>query len=581
MVIGGVEGRFSAVFDKLTKLQSKNAFSFAVVVGDLFEDPSNTSPKLENELKTLLDGSITVPLAAYFTLGKRPLPPQIVERLEHSNGEVCPNLYFLGKRSTTKTSEGIRIVALGGSSDPNITAGLSKDKYLPFHTESDAKSLHGANTADILVTNQWPSLIRAGSKISLQDGVEETVGEQCIADLCSTLRPRYHFSNSPQFFYEREPFFHQPKDAEPDIHPITRFISLASFDNPLKQKWLYAFSLDPTATPPSSLPPGTTASPFAANPRKRHRLPDQDLSYSRFSTNENHHRPSKRAQARRPAPGPSECFFCLSNPDLATHLITSIATDTYLTTAKGPLSTTSTFPTLDFPSHILIIPLSHSPTLDSIPDEESRVSTYNEMQKYRQALHSMLLEKSKGELGAVTWEVSRAGGIHIHWQFLPVSVASIARGLVQAAFKVEAENEKYPLFTTKDIGDGVGEKTDYFRVWIWRPEEDRNEASSIRSIGTVSADVAQQPQDRSEQQSPAAVAPTSLSPKGQEKSLVLRLSSDFRFDLQFGRKVMAKLLRLEKRFDWRECLQSKSEEVADAEAFKAAFKMFDFSLEEG
>lgn len=511
----------------------------------------------EGAISSLLDGSIVVPLPTYFTVGKHALPEKVTERLD-KKGEVCPNLYFLDKRSTTKTSERIRIVALGGSLDPSITAGLSKDKYLPFHTEGDAKSLHGANTSDILITSHWPSSIRTGSRIPIPDQAEEPVTEQCIADLCATLKPRYHFSTSSEFFYEREPFFHQPTEDQPDIKPITRFLSLASFDNPGKQKWLYAFSLDPNASLPLTLPVGTTASPLGQNFKKRQRLPDQEQAYSRFPQHDNHHRHSKRH--KQPPPTPAECFFCLSNPNLATHLITSIATDTYLTTAKGPLSTASTFPSLNCPAHILIIPLAHSPTLEMIPDSATRESTYKEMQLYRSALHAMLVEKSSGGLGAVTWEVSRAGGIHIHWQFLPVSTDLIKKGLVEAAFKVEAENERYPLLKSKDIGDGSGEETDYFRVWIWAPEQHESNGALKDNDGnhkTVSTDS-----------------------RGKEKSLILPLTAEFRFNLQFGRKVMAKLLQLEGRFDWKECQQAQADETADAEAFKAAFKKFDFSLEE-
>lgn len=171
----------------------------------------------------------------------------------------------------------------------------------------------------------------------------------------------------------------------------------------------------------------------------------------------------------------------------------------------------------------------------------------------------MLVSKSDRNLGAVTWEVSRAGGIHIHWQFLPVPKDLVAKGLVEAAFKVEAENEKYPLFQKKDIGEGKGENGDYFRVWMWRPREKGTEDNN---------------EEHGDDISDGAMI------KGVEISLVLPLSASFRFDLQFGRRVMAKLLRLENRVNWRDCGQSEAEEVADAEAFKQVFKEFDFSLEE-
>jgi len=537
--------------EKLSKLHAKNNFSFAIVAGDLFADPSEVSAEDEATMESLLKGKIAVPLPTYFTVGKHALPQKVVDRLEEGTGEVCENLYFLGKRSTTKTSEGIRIVNLGGLLDPNITVGLSKDKYLPFHTEGDAKSLHGANTADILITSTWPSSIRTGSKLPLPESLEDPVSEQCIAELSATLKPRYHFSTSPDFFYEREPFFHTPSDTNPDIRPITRFISLASTFSSTKAKYLYAFSIDPSAPPPPILPQGTTASPFTA-PKKRPKPSEQEPTYSRFS-NHNHHS-SKRAR-HQPPPTPSECFFCLSNPALASHLITSIATDTYLTTAKGPLPTPRTFPSLSCAAHILIIPLIHAPTLATIPDP----ATYLEMQRYRSALQAMLVSKSDRNLGAVTWEVSRAGGIHIHWQFLPVPKDLVAKGLVEAAFKVEAENEKYPLFQKKDIGEGKGENGDYFRVWMWRPREKGTEDNN---------------EEHGDDISDGAMI------KGVEVSLVLPLSASFRFDLQFGRRVMAKLLRLENRVNWRDCGQSEAEEVADAEAFKQVFKEFDFSLEE-
>ena len=535
------------VFRKLSALHTKNVFSFAIVVGDLFANPSSSTTAEDDDLEALLKGDIKVPLPTYFAINSYALPQPVVEKLESSK-ELTMNLYFLGKRTTVKTSEGVKIVALGGLLDTNIVGGLSKDKYLPFYTESDAKALFGANSADILITSQWPSSIRAGSKTNLISELEEPSSYQCIADLCATLKPRYHFSTSPNAFWEREPFFHMATESVGDSKPITRFISLASYNNPANQKWLYAFTLDPNAVPPMSIPPEATASPLRSTSQKRSRLPDQEQSYSRFTNSNPHHRPTKRP---RPPPPPSECFFCLSNPNLATHLITSIGTDTYLTTARGPLSTPDTFPTLGFPTHILIIPLTHSPTLDLITDRTTRTSTFNEMQNYRKALQSMIKHKTKGDLGAVTWEVSRATGVHIHWQFLPVSSDLVRKGLVEAAFKVEAENYKYPLFKTAEIGDGSAEQNDYFRVWIWSAGAEGSGDTEGDDVGV-----------------------------GVEKSLVLPLSHKLRFDVQFGRRVLAKLLQLESRFDWRECLQEQAEEEADAEAFKKAFKEYDFSLAE-
>ncbi|KAK7552478.1 CwfJ C-terminus 1-domain-containing protein-like protein [Phyllosticta citricarpa] len=549
VVVGGVNGQFPDVFKKVAGLHAKNNFAFAIVAGDLFADPQSLTEDDEKTIEDLISGKIEVALPTYFSLGCQPLPTKVAEKLETSAGELCPNLYFLGKRSTLKTSEGIRIVALGGILDPTIEKATSDDKYSPSYSEKDARILRGASTADILITAQWPAEIRTGSKVEFQpDG--ELSEQACISDLSSNLKPRYHFSTSGNSFYEREPFFHAPTEDAPDGYKVTRFISLADYGNAKKQKWIYAFSLDPTAAPPISITPGTTASPLSFSSKKRS-LPSQETSY-RFSTTDEggrHRRKGNKRQRTKPL-AQNECFFCLSNANIATHLITSIGDDAYLTTAKGPLSTASTFsPHLKFPSHMLIIPLNHTPTLASISEPESRKSALHEMQRYRRALHTMVSRLSGGRLGAVTWEVSRASGIHTHWQFLPVPVDLIERGLVDAAFKVQAQNEQYPKFERKDVGDGFEEGNDFFRLLVWSPSKE--EGGEGEGEG-----------------------------EGKETSLILPLDPSIRFDLQFGRRVLAKLLGLESRVDWRDCGQSHEDEVGDAEAFKAAFKPFDFSLEE-
>ncbi|OKL61546.1 hypothetical protein UA08_03450 [Talaromyces atroroseus] len=544
LVLGNVNCALQEVFTKIAKLQAKQNFAFAIVVGDLFGE--STSEEELSQISALLAGNISVPLPTYFSVGRYPIPTRVVEKIQ-ADDEVCPNLYFIGRRGTLKTFEGIRIATLGGEvatdgqQDPNIN-----NRYHSRYTDSDARSLYGVHDADILVTYEWPKGVTGRSKVSLPEDKAVPEGAQCVADVCSTLKPRYHFSSKAEFFYEREPFFHLPTEGNPDEKPVTRFINMASYGKAKGQKWMYAFTFDPKAPVPSSIPAGATASPLATVSRKRAALESQNEGFHRFSRG-NNERPQKRA--RRPPPGPGECFFCLSNPDIATHLITSIGNDAYLTTAKGPLTKSDSYPSLRFPGHMLIIPFIHAPTFSAITEPDARQSTYNEMQRYRVALNDMAREKAQNKLGSVTWEVSRGNGIHVHWQYLPVASDLVAKGLVEAAFKVEGENLDYPKFKPSAGDDGASEVGDYFRVWIWQP------ASS-----------------NSEQQTE--------SKKGSEKVLVLPLTPDFRFDLQFGRKVMAKLLQLEKRMDWRECAQTMEEEVADVEAFKVAFKEFDFSLEE-
>lgn len=329
----------------------------------------------------------------------------------------------------------------------------------------------------------------------------------------------------------------------PEVQHLTRFISLAPQGNTAKQKALYAFSLPKSADATVAVPAGTTASPFVAKKRK---VSEAD-PYSRYSNHGDRSHGRKRGRGQRgqqqPPPGPAECFFCLSNPNLATHLISSIGDDSYLTIAKGPLTTSKTNEAsgINYPAHALIIPLTHSPTLALIPDEDNaREKTYAEMNRFKVGLEKMISKASDNKLGAVTYEISKRNGIHTHWQFIPVSRELIRKGLVEAAFRVEAENLSYPSFEIRDPGVGQSDG-DFFRLWIWTP-------------------------------------PTDNSGEGITKCLTLPFDDSIRFSLQFGRVVLAKLLGLEKRIQWRDCAQTEEEEIRDIGEFKRAFREFDFTL---
>ncbi|KAG5952083.1 hypothetical protein E4U53_001684 [Claviceps sorghi] len=542
IVLGSLNGQLEPALKKLAALHAKNSFSLAILTGDVF------TPATEDAtISALLDGSLEVPLPTYFTIGTHSLPPRIAAKIENDE-EVCHNLQYLGNRSITKTSDGLRIVALGGNLDANVLGGLSKEQHLPFHTEDDAKSLKGANSADILLTSMWPSSVWNGSKIVLEPAQQASIkSTQAIAELCAALKPRYHLSASPAaFFYEREPFAH-PSESDHEPAAITRFISLAPYGNKAKAKAMYAFSLNKSD---ASAPPGVTGLPFHANKRPHH--DDHDQGFSRFghdsrNNNDRHGRHNKRRRGASPPPGPDRCYFCLSNPNIASHMCCSIGEEAYITTAKGPLPTSTTFADkgLKFPGHFIIIPLPHAPTIPSMGSTtdpaSDAVRAYTEMTRFRESLQAMISHKSSHKLGAVTWEISRARNVHLMWQLIALPAHTIQTGIAEAAFRVEAENQKYPAFQTKDLGlQEQASQGDYFRVWLWAD----NGEDKIKG-----------------------------------KSLVMPLGSDTRFDLQFGRRVIAKLLGLEKRFYWKECEQTVEEETHDVEAFREAFQEWDFTLE--
>ncbi|KAF4467636.1 hypothetical protein FALBO_5485 [Fusarium albosuccineum] len=538
IVLGSLNGQLEPVFKKLATLHAKNNFSMAILTGDVFSSTHD-----DDAVTALLNGTLEIPLPTYFTVGSNPLPPRVVAKVE-ADEEICPNLHFLGKRSVTTTSDGVRIVALGGQLDLNLVGGRSKEQHLPFHTLDDAKALRGANSADILLTSMWPAGVWTGSQVALDPAQQASISvSDPIAELCAALKPRYHLCASPEgFFYEREPFMY-PVEKDADVPTITRFISMAPYGNEAKAKALYAFTLHKAD---ASIPVGVTGSPFN-KPKKRAQKDDSYSRYGRDDEDGGYRGRHKKRRRQSPPPGPDRCYFCLSNPNLASHMCCSIGDEAYVSTAKGPLPTSSTFAEqgLSFPGHFIIIPLPHNPTIQSIgpvsnPEDEA-VKTYKEMTRFREAIQAMIASKSSNKLGAVTWEISRERNVHLIWQLLPLPADLIQKGLAEAAFKVEAENQSYPAFTARDLTleQQAESGGDFFRVWLWADDgEDRI--------------------------------------KG--KTLVMPLPSDMRFDLQFGRRVVAKLLGLEDRNFWQDCGQTVEEETKDVEAFREAFKEWDFTL---
>ncbi|KLU84342.1 cwfJ domain-containing protein [Magnaporthiopsis poae ATCC 64411] len=118
--------------------------------------------------------------------------------------------------------------------------------------------------------------------------------------------------------------------------------------------------------------------------------------------------------------------------------------------------------------------------------------------------------------------------------------------LVEAAFAVEAENLKLPKLEAHDFGIGDEVEGDFFRVWLYAEDDEGVDEDSTG--GRVVS-----------------------------KMLLMRFDENVRFDLQFGRRVMAKLLFLEDRLKWQDCTQTQEEETKDTEEFRKAFKDWDFT----
>lgn len=331
-IIGDIDGQLSVVLGKLANIHAKQPIAFAIIAGNLFAEPDQSTEADHEDLAKLLEDKIEIPLPTYFTLGKRPLPNAVVDKLKSNGGELCSNLFVLGRNVSIKTSEGLRIVAIGGAHTGQDDGSL--DEYAPFHSEKDIARAKDYGSADILVTTDWPEGLRNGSRAATvyADG-EPPIGDRSIADLCATLKPQFHFASSSARF-EREPFFH-PGDTP---HSITRFLSLPPFGNRHKEKWIYAVNITPSAPPPQQIPAGCTASPFTA--LKKRKLESQENSYNgfRFAQEASYngsgdsYQPNGRGKKHRP--GLDECYFCLHVEDAAQHMVCSVGSEAYLTTSS-------------------------------------------------------------------------------------------------------------------------------------------------------------------------------------------------------------------------------------------------------
>lgn len=180
----------------------------------------------------------------YFIAGDRPLPPAVQSRIDANDGEVCANLYYLGKRGTLTTASGLKIAFLSGVA---ATVGgqleASKENKL-IYTEADIKALQAikmpvnlAPGVDILLTHEWPSGIEKNSSVS--SNIAPAFASDAIVRVTAATKPRYHFAAAEQKFYEREPYKNITGFGPPDERPaehVTRFIGLGDALNNTRQR---------------------------------------------------------------------------------------------------------------------------------------------------------------------------------------------------------------------------------------------------------------------------------------------------------------------------------------------------------
>ncbi|GMS79289.1 hypothetical protein PENTCL1PPCAC_1464, partial [Pristionchus entomophagus] len=518
---GDVQGKFVQLVKRVKAINEKSGpFEMLLCVGEFF------GPN-EDENERVTSGAIEFPIPTYI-LG--PCCPSTSSMYPEESEEFSSNVTYLGRRGLLNTASGLQIAYLSGvdGSRPNqFTFGWDdvQELLVPIRASS------GFLGVDILLTSMWPAEV---AKHAHNQPPREVEGAPLLSRLASALKPRYHFAGMGTH-YERDPYRNHRVLLEPAQH-VTRFIGLAGVGNEEKEKWIYAFSIQPmkklirselTVQPPNSsefpymdlitdMLKREAAEAAAKQPKKNNGEFFFDMSEPVEDTVDRGGR--KRRGDRDQFFPPTEkrpqqpCWFCLSNNDAEKHLVVAVGDYCYSAMPKGPL----------VEDHAMILTIGHIQSM-AAATEEVRA----EVDKFKNAFTLMAHKAGKA---VVVFERNYRTQ-HLQVQCVPVPKACI-KGL-KSAFQSQAQiagTELALLSQEENVWDQVNEGCPYFYVEL---------------------------------------------PDG-TKLFTRQMKG---FPLQFAREVLAsdEILGCEDKVDWRACELGKEEETKFTKKLQERFKPFDFT----
>ncbi|KAK4602637.1 hypothetical protein RGQ29_011595 [Quercus rubra] len=597
LLCGDVLGRLNQLFKRVSSVnKAAGPFDALICVGQFFPE----SPEQLGELTDYIEGRSQVPLPTYFIgdYGIGAAKHLLSASKDSANLgfkmdglKVCQNLFWL-KGSGKFNLHGLSVAYLSGRH-------FSDGQQFGTYTQDDVDALRAIaedpGIFDLFLTNEWPSgVTNRASTSDLPHGISDLPGsDSTIAELVAEIKPRYHIAGTKGIFYAREPY------SNVDAVHVTRFLGLASVANKEKQKFIHAISPTPASTMSaveiSTKPLNTTLSPYtytdqtvlAKEATKRPSDSDADSQYWRYDVSQKRqkygagdgdrlcfkfvssgscprgdkcnfqHDENAREQSLRGVcfdflnkgrceRGPNcnfkhslqdegesyshkkrgsenasnrsrECWFCLSSPNIESHLIVSIGEYFYCALAKGPL----------VQDHILIIPVEHLPNTVLLPPE-----TEIELGRFQNSLKRYYKNQGKS---VVFFEWVSKRSTHANLQAIPVPSSRAAA--VQDIFNLAAEKLGFKFVALRKNENSDGRK-------VLRTQFDKNFSFFYVELpdGTIFSHLVEENE---------------------------------RFPAQFGREVLAGLLNMADRADWRNCSQSKEEETKMAEDFKNQFQEFD------
>ncbi|GAB2293004.1 hypothetical protein Dimus_027227 [Dionaea muscipula] len=589
LLCGDVLGRLNQLFKRVHSVsKSAGPFDALLCVGQFFPDSLDQL----DEFMGYMEGRSDVPIPTYFIGDYGVGAAKVLSAATRDPGnqgfkmdglKICNNLYWL-KGSGTFKLHGLSVVYLSGKKSTSRQYGV--------YSQDDVDALHAIaeepGVIDLFLTNEWPTGVTKGAA---SDEIppamlHDLANDSTVAELAAEIKPRYHIAGSKAVFYSREPY------SNDGVLHVTRFFGLAPVGNKDKQKFIHAISPTPASTMSvaeiSAKPVNTTLSPYsdvdttsyskesAKRPMdnaletqywryevKKQRQGDEDqdklcfkfLSSSCSRGEKCHFRHDLDAReqylrgvcidflnrgrcergpdcqyehklldqscrSRRSEGGSAnrskECWFCLSNANIESDLIASIGEHLYCALAKGPLVN----------DHMLIIPIEHFPCTLSLPPE-----CEEELHKFQRSLRMYSKQQDKE---TVFYELSSKRITHANLQAVPVPLAKASS--LKNIF----------TFAAKKLG---------FEFEMIKAEDgsDRKKLSQSHSNSGFGFFYVELPDH------------TILSHSIEEKE---------NFPVQFGREVLAGLLKMPDKADWRNCKLGMKEELELVETFKRHFTQF-------
>src|SRR5512143_478763 len=144
LVVGDVRGRFKQLFQRAESINKKSGpFEILLCVGDFFSEDS----KQNEELIAYRNGYKYIAIPTYI-LG--PSRKNLMKYYENIiDGEICPNLTYLGKRGLYTLTNGTKIAYLSGLEKPSDC----RDEEIYFQME-DIESVRNSCLVNKSVSNQ-------------------------------------------------------------------------------------------------------------------------------------------------------------------------------------------------------------------------------------------------------------------------------------------------------------------------------------------------------------------------------------------------------------------------------------------